>query len=205
MISLSGAVLFKLYMLSTLHELYTQSTVVPELQNSQLNTMYKCEWINNCSQIFQSTNVSIVLEIVEFCLLLIQKFSPSHRQIFNNNKNFKAQAFNYNTRDDLITGFSIRTFLKFLRRMGSRDSNNKRLKRLRDEIIDLLRRVEYIQQETASCKNLMIQFRDYKQYRNLFEHLSVQYKFVDDDNISSTLVYIVVDAATESLKYKIEY
>lgn len=194
MITLNGVVIFKMFLLNVLNEMYIQKKLSPQVQNTNIDINYKFAWIKNCANIINH-NIAAVLDLFDFCILLFQKFSHCHRQIFIN-KRLKAQAFNYCTTDDLKSGFSRKKFIKFIKHVIKYHEND-RLLAFSNEIIDLMQKVENIQR-SACEENLIIKFKDVQQFVNIFSYLKLQFKFNDETIAKNTSSYTYVYASCTS-------
>lgn len=200
--------LFKLFALSALHELFTQKHLSIQLRNGRIDTYYQFSWINGCSKIVSESKIATVLELVDFCIVLFKKFSPCHRRIFRN-KQIYAQAFNYSLDDDEESGFSIKRFLHFVKTMDMGYEESNKFHRFRSELLKLLQHVDLIRTKTGD-KGGIIQYKDYKSYRLMFEYLSEQYSFEDvlaplssssSSSSSSLLIYAVIKSPVNTLEY----
>lgn len=201
MLSINGIFLYKLFALSVLHDLFEQKHLSTQITNSSINKYFQLIWINSCGKIIKHKRLTVAMELVDFLILIFKKFSPCHRRVFIN-KHLNPQVFTYNVNDDENTGFSIKQFLKFLQNTTIYyESNN--IKALRNEILKLLQHVDYIQTKTCK-KTTIIQFKDYKLYRTLFDYLRLQFRLSDVNHIvntSSIFIYAIVETPNNTLKY----
>ncbi|WBR61491.1 hypothetical protein [Drosophila suzukii associated hytrosavirus 1] len=179
MLLIDGIFLFEVFVSSTLHELFTQKHLSLPLRNSNLDKRYQFKWLKICTFMIPYSNgvrnISSILELVDFCILLFVNFAPNRRRVYRN-KNLRPRAFGYSVKSDMESGFSTRRFLKILKAMTSINEN---MKALRDDMIDLIEHVEYIR-ERRMCESgkMIVAFFDWKRFRHLWAYTSIQYEFI---------------------------
>ena len=197
MISIDGIFLFKLYALVTTYELFIQKHLVPEIQNSSINTFYKYNLYKACSVI---AGGETVIELIEFCKNILETFFCSRKLVFRNKK-FTAQVFNYTTLRDNESGFKIKKFIQFLGNRAENTNVNASVDCFRQEIINLLENVLQIRAQSKR-KNLIITFNDWKVYRNIFKYIAMQYEYIcNNDNKYNLYAY---ETCYKTLDFNIE-
>lgn len=173
MLTLNGILLFKMFTLSSLYELYSQKHLSLQIQNATLNNCFQFDWLKVCSNIVNDINVA--LELYDFCIMIFDCFTNTRKNIFINKDPI---TINYSIQHDNAVGFSTKRFRDFLKTYHTHTHESKHIQALRSELLDLLYHIE-ITKQNLHDQNVIVHFSCNKKYRNIREHLSVQYEFVN--------------------------
>lgn len=203
MILLNGLFLFELVLLNTLYEFFIQDCLSVELQNSKFDNNYKEHWFKACVNVITSSHVHNVMQLVDFCTLLFDKYPKCRKNIYINDK-IKPQIFGYSIEYDKNCGFSRRHFIKVLTTIKSQSRN---INDFINEIIQLLEHIEYIVKEkkikNINNNNIIIYFQNYMKYKNLFKYIPIQFEFISpkqlkgyldfDNNNNILFIYAIIN------------
>lgn len=179
-----------MFILHSLHELFSQKHLTIQTQNATLDKCYQMHIYDTCSRLSKSQ--AVLQQLFDFCNLLFDNFTPARHRIFVNDRllQLTMAPFKYSLANDRNNKFNTRNFLKFLTcHPVSYESNH--MHEFRTELIALV----------AAARTCGGSFDDWQQYKRILAHLSVQYEFINvNDNRKIT---IFIDDDKGELHYSI--
>lgn len=179
MLFIDGIFIFKMTLCSIMYELFEQKHISLQLQNNNLDSYYLQLWL-------EASNNN--LELIDFILLIFDKFKDCKRRVYVNQLLDKPQKFSYRLSNDINNDFCRYKFIKFLKNTQYQSTH---INNFINEIILLLEHINYISL-TKCINNKIILFNtDLKKYENIFKHLAVQYDFENLSDQSRFLVYVL--------------
>lgn len=183
---IDGNLLFQVYVLSVLHELYTQKHLSAQVQYAQLSVAYQQLWLEACTKL--SSLPDMKMEMYDFCSLLFASFSSCRRCRIYKNPKITAQVFAYSVQHDRRRGFSLRQF-KHLLQTPMIGHESQHMTEFRHELCKLTQAV------LDQRKMPAVRFSLWRDYYHLFQQLAVQYEFQQPDNPDQNMRVFVPDVA----------
>lgn len=179
MLIVDGQLLFKLYLLTVLHELFEQRHLSLQVQNGQLDDNYRLLWLEICTRVIKKQ--LFAMQLIDFCMTLFRNFSPCHRRLFTDNK-FKPQMFAYSLASDKKCGFSVGKFLLFLRHGQPIGYESEHVNKLRTELVQLLEPVAAQRYKRGGCGSEYVNF-GWRDYGGIIKTLAAQYELKCDGHV----------------------
>lgn len=196
MLSIDGILLFKMFILGSLYELYAQKHLSLQIQSASIDSCYQQQWIHVCTSIVNNANAA--LNLYDFCVILFDCFTKCRKSVYKNRD--LTTTINYSLNRDKNNSFSIKRFISFLKNYPTHIYESAHIQTLRQELLDLLHHIEITKQNLCD-KDVIIKFPDDRNFRNIREYLTVQYEFIDNrDGQRKTTIFV---AGCSALTYEV--
>lgn len=193
--AIDGILLFQMFALSSLYELFTQKHLSMHVQNSSIGKCWQLQWLIASTRVV--TTITNALELFDFCSLLFNHFTIHYnRRIFKDKRCLSCsgggggltKTIYYAIERDKSIGFSRKKFLKFLTKFPINHAyESTRMRVLRVELMRILESVEVTKENISTCSTnttgVLLKFPNaHRDYYNILDQLTVQYEFTDIKN-----------------------
>lgn len=176
MIVIDGMLLFKMYILKMLHELFVQKHLTTQTQNARLDACYQLYIVDTCSHL--SKNTQVVLQLFDFCNLQFEMFAPARHRLYTADQDSEKlvasmSVLGYSLYSDRLMGFRRKIFIQFLRNMSATKIGyeSEHMTVFRNEMITLLSAIP----NNKCSKTITL---DAAPYRTIMSHLLLQYELI---------------------------